>query len=111
MPVTATATTTTIPPPSPSTPVYFWRPTTGNGFLSQWFWSPFTVDGDTYATAEMWMMVQKARLFKDENVAKKMLSTTDPKRHKALGREVKGFDGSVWDARTSLFFFFFIFEG
>lgn len=45
------------------------------------------------------MMVQKARLFKDEAIAKKMLATTDPKTHKALGRKVKDFDGRVWDER------------
>lgn len=47
-------------------PVYFWRPDQGNGYLGQWFWSKWEVDGDTYATAEMWMMVCKARLFGDE---------------------------------------------
>lgn len=47
-------------------PVYFWRPNDGNGYLGQWFWSEFVVDGEKYATAEMWMMVQKARLFQDE---------------------------------------------
>lgn len=80
-----------------SKPVYFWRPNGGNGYLGQWFWSEFTVDGDTYATAEMWMMVQKARLFRDEAIAKKMLATTDPKTHKGLGRKVKNFDGKKWD--------------
>ena len=43
------------------------------------------------------MMVQKARLFGDEAVAKEMLRTSDPKAHKALGRKVRGFDGKVWD--------------
>ena len=80
-------------------PVFFWRPNDGNGYLSQWFYSPFTVDGDTYATAEMWMMVQKARLFGDEDTAKSMLGTMDPKRHKALGRQVKNFSEKTWDER------------
>lgn len=47
-------------------PVYFWKPDQGNGFLGQWYPSPFVHEGETYATAEMWMMVQKARLFGDE---------------------------------------------
>ena len=58
------------------------------------------VDNDTYATAEMYMMVQKARLFEDEDVARKMLMTTDPKRHKALGRQVKSFNEATWNTRT-----------
>ena len=99
MPVTTTphpSTTTTASPMSP--PLYFWRPhEEGSGYLGQWYASPFTVDGDTYATAEMWMMVQKARLFSDEKVAKDMLRTSDPKAHKALGRKVKDFSNGVWD--------------
>lgn len=43
------------------------------------------------------MMVAKARFFGDEKVAKEMLRTTDPKKHKALGRTVRGFDERVWD--------------
>lgn len=48
-------------------PVFFWREfEEPYGFLSQWYESPFEVDGVTYLTAEMWMMVQKAKLFGDE---------------------------------------------
>jgi hypothetical protein len=46
--------------------VYFWHPEDNNGFMSQWYDSPWTHEGTTYSTAEMWMMVQKAKLFKDE---------------------------------------------
>ena len=79
------------------TAVYFWRPQDPNGFMSQWYTSPFTHEGITYHTAEMWMMVQKAKLFKDEETAVKMLGTTEPKKHKGLGRKVKDFDKAVWD--------------
>jgi hypothetical protein len=82
-----------------TSPVYFWKPTQGNGYLGQWFWTPFVVDGEEYKTAEMWMMVQKARLFGDEAVAEEMLATTDPKKHKALGRAVRNFEQKVWDLR------------
>lgn len=48
-------------------PVYFWREFEEvYGFLSQWYESAFEVDGVTYVSAEMWMMIQKARLFGDE---------------------------------------------
>ncbi|CAN9093874.1 unnamed protein product [Alternaria alternata] len=105
---------TTIPHPNPSssastsistsaTPstkhVFFWKPNDGHGYLSQWYWSKFTVNNETYAQAEMWMMVQKARCFGDEKVAKQMLETTNPKKHKDLGRQVRGFDAKVWDER------------
>ncbi|KAI4921814.1 hypothetical protein J4E90_000241 [Alternaria incomplexa] len=101
---------TTIPPPSvsmsssastppASKPVFFWQPRDGNGYLCQWYWSKFTLDAETYVTTEMWMMVQKARCFNDEEIAKQMLETTDPKTHKQLGRMVSGFDEKVWDER------------
>ena len=49
-------------------PIYFWREfEQPYGFLSQWYEeSPFEVEGVTYQSAEMWMMIQKARLFGDE---------------------------------------------
>lgn len=65
--------------------------------MSQWFISPFTVEGETYQSAEMWMMIGKARLFKDEEKAKQMLATTDPAEHQRLGRLVKGFERKRWD--------------
>lgn len=48
-------------------PIYFWRETeVPYGFLSQWYDDPFEVEGVKYQSAEMWMMIQKARLFGDE---------------------------------------------
>lgn len=48
-------------------PIYFWRTSeVPYGFMSQWYRSPFEVDGIVYETAEMWMMIQKAKLFGDE---------------------------------------------
>lgn len=50
-----------------SGPLFFWREfEKPYGFLSQWYEDPFEADGVTYQSAEMWMMVQKARLFGDE---------------------------------------------
>lgn len=43
------------------------------------------------------MMVGKARLFGDTEIAQRMLETTDPKEHKRLGRLVKNFDDRVWN--------------
>jgi predicted NAD-dependent protein-ADP-ribosyltransferase YbiA (DUF1768 family) len=52
--------------PAAEKQVFFWKPNDGNGYLSQWYWSKCTVEGEAYVTAEMWMMVQKARCFGDE---------------------------------------------
>lgn len=44
------------------------------------------------------MMYRKARLFGDAEVAAQIMLAITPKEHKALGRKVKNFDGTVWDA-------------
>ncbi|MGA4543901.1 NADAR family protein [Uniformispora flossi] len=70
----------------------------GAGCLSQWYPSPFTVDGVTYATAEHWMMAGKARMFGDATAEKRAVKATHPKEAKAVGREVRGFDEATWVA-------------
>jgi ribA/ribD-fused uncharacterized protein len=84
--------------------LFFWghRPqpdgSAGPGCLSQWWPAPFDVDGIRYASAEHYMMVGKARLFGDDAIAERMLSTPQPEAVKALGRQVRGFDATVWEA-------------
>ncbi|KAH7400770.1 hypothetical protein DE146DRAFT_474993 [Phaeosphaeria sp. MPI-PUGE-AT-0046c] len=95
---TAKSTSSSSKSTSRTRPYYFWRPNSPGGFLSQWYDSPFTdASGSVYATAEMYMMVRKARLFNDEGTAQKMLKTTNPKTHRALGRTVENFDEKQWD--------------
>lgn len=65
--------------------------------FSQWWRDPFTVAGDVYASAEHYMMAEKARLFGDSAIRAQILACTDPRKAKALGRKVKGFDAQVWD--------------
>ena len=64
--------------------------------FSQWFASPFTVDGLHYATAEHFMMAAKARLFRDLENEEKILTSSHPKQAKELGRKVSGFDEATW---------------
>lgn len=66
--------------------------------LSQWFPAPFTVGDTVFATAEHYMMWRKARLFDDARVAAGVLEDPDPRRAKACGREVAGFDAPRWEA-------------
>jgi ribA/ribD-fused uncharacterized protein len=75
--------------------VLFWQPP---GCFSQWSSSTFVVDGQEYFTAEQFMMAEKARLFQDEETRSKIINTTDPKTQKALGRIVKNFDDTAWEA-------------
>jgi len=71
--------------------LFFW-----GSRLSQWYESPFDIDGVTYLTAEHFMMAEKARLFNDVNILKKILSSKTPALAKKLGRNVSNFDESLW---------------
>ncbi|MFF7855727.1 NADAR domain-containing protein [Streptomyces sp. NPDC007904] len=68
----------------------------GASCLSQWWPSPFTVDGVRYATAEHWMMAAKARLFGDPEAERLVLAADHPAQAKKAGRLVRGFDEAVW---------------
>ncbi|MFD9792402.1 NADAR family protein [Streptomyces sp. NPDC059070] len=71
--------------------------TLGPSCLSQWWPSPFTVDGVEYATAEHWMMAAKARLFADPEAERAALTARTPAEAKKAGRLVRGFDETVWE--------------
>ncbi|MBT2441621.1 NADAR family protein [Streptomyces sp. ISL-36] len=65
--------------------------------LSQWWPSPFEVEGVRYAMAEHWMMASKARLFGDPDAERAALSSRSPAEAKKAGRLVRGFDEAVWE--------------
>lgn len=77
---------------------FFWE--TASPF-SQWHKSPFIIDGITYPNAESCMMAGKARLFGDAATCAKILTTTNAREIKALGREVTNFDEEVWKAERA----------
>ena len=64
--------------------------------FSQWWVSPFVVNGITYKTAEHWMMVKKAELFNDNEISEKIIQVNSPAEAKKLGREVRNYVDSVW---------------
>ncbi len=68
----------------------------GASCLSQWWPSPFVVDGIGYATAEHWMMAGKARLFGDAEAERRALAARSPAEAKKEGRLVRGFDEETW---------------
>ena len=83
--------------------VYFWGHTPNPekmtaACLSQWYDCGFAVDGVSYHTAEQYMMAAKARLFKDEEVLREIMSADNPAAYKKLGRKIHGFDPARWDA-------------
>lgn len=83
--------------------LFFWGHTAGKGgqvgkeCLSQWYPTVFVVDGVRYATAEHYMMAEKARLFGDEETREKIVAAAHPSLAKKLGREVRGFNNATWE--------------
>jgi ribA/ribD-fused uncharacterized protein len=84
-----------------------------SGWASQWYPSPFSVkirfteEGEeekvTFPSAEHWMMVQKALLFGDGEMAREILaveevSSASMSQVKSLGRSVQNFDEEKWVA-------------
>ncbi|MEV0182848.1 NADAR family protein [Streptomyces sp. NPDC050625] len=69
----------------------------GASCLSQWWPSPFVVDGVAYATAEHWMMAGKSRLFGDAEAERRILAAGHPSEAKKAGRLVRGFDEAIWE--------------
>jgi ribA/ribD-fused uncharacterized protein len=69
----------------------------GESCFSQWWQSAFSVQGISYATAEHWMMAEKARLFSDEVTLQKILQASTPAEAKKLGREVQHFHPEPWE--------------
>ncbi len=65
--------------------------------FSQWFPSAFRVGDHTFNCAEQYMMYGKAVLFGDADTAAKILAADHPRAHKALGRQVMGFDPGIWN--------------
>lgn len=64
--------------------------------FSQWWISPFVVEGIIYKTAEHYMMAKKAELFKDHEILEKIIQANSPAEAKKFGREVRNYVDSVW---------------
>ena len=65
---------------------FFWR---SESPFSQWHKASYVLDGVEYVCAEQGMMHGKALLFRDHDVAKLILQTSNPKEMKVLGRKIK----------------------
>lgn len=77
--------------------ICFHNPDEENGYLSNWYLSDFAIGGKSFSSMEQYMMYSKARIFKDEEIAKKILLTSDVAQIKALGRQVSNYDESTWN--------------
>ena len=77
--------------------ICFHNPKEENGYLSNWYPSPFTVEKKTFSSMEQFMMYRKAVCFGDEAVGANILATHDASQIKALGRQVSNYDEHIWN--------------
>lgn len=77
--------------------ICFHNPNKENGYLSNWYMSNFVWEGITFSSMEQYMMYRKAILFKDIQIANRILSLTDVAKIKSLGRRVSNFNEDIWN--------------
>lgn len=77
--------------------IYFWKPHQNDGYLSNWYPSPFTVEDKHFVNSEHYFMWKKVMLFEPE-LEQLILSTKDPKEMKAIGQKVKNYNDHEWSA-------------
>ena len=80
--------------------VLFWGEWPSNWYPAE-FDAEMMIKGEKknlhFYNSEQYFMFVKAIVFSDYETAEKILKTKDPKKAKALGREVKGYDDKVWN--------------
>ena len=76
--------------------VFFRHPGEPGGWMSNWFRSPFTLDGITFSSMEQYIMYRKCRLFGDESRAAAVLRTDEPGEQRAIGRQMESYQEPVW---------------
>ena len=78
--------------------VFFWKVDEENGCFSNWYDSPFTVEGVQYWCVEQYMMAHKALAFHDLQIYEQIMRSHNPQGIKNLGRQVRNFDSRAWSA-------------
>ena len=82
--------------------ICFHDPDKEYGFLSNWYMSDFIEDGRLYTSMEQYLMYGKAAVFKDEEMQQAILTTHDVAEIKQYGRQVKGYNETVWNGFRQL---------
>lgn len=71
--------------------IFFW-----GGIFSNWYPCKFIYKNIEFNCSEQALMYEKAILFKDREIAQKILDAKTPKEQKALGRLVKNYNENIW---------------
>lgn len=78
--------------------VFFWKLGHENEEFSNWYPSPFVIEGIEYKFCEQYMMAKKALLFGDAENYRKIMSSNDPETCKKLGKLIYPFYPVIWDS-------------
>jgi len=77
--------------------VFFHKPEEPHGYLSNWYLSPFEIDGVSYSSVEQYIMYRKCILFGDKESAAAVMATDDTQKQQAIGRKARGYIPEIWD--------------
>ena len=75
----------------------FHKPDEPYGFLSNWYKSTFEYNAIKFTSMEQYMMYQKAVTFNDYSTAVRVLKASNEAEIKALGRQVKNYNNTIWN--------------
>ena len=76
--------------------IRFYDPHKENGYLSNWFISPFSYAGRDYFSCEQYLMEQKALTFGDDEIAEKIMKSKNLTEIKRLGKQVARYNENLW---------------
>ena len=76
--------------------VYFHLPDEPDGYLSNWYISPFDLDGKHFSSVEQYIMYRKCLAFGDKDSAEAVLKTDNTAQQQKIGRNASGYIDSVW---------------
>lgn len=82
--------------------IFFHKPSEPHGYLSNWYTSPFDIDGVHFSSAEQYIMYEKCMLFGDQESANAILATDDTQMQQNIGRKAKGYIGNVWAGKRQI---------
>ncbi len=71
--------------------IFFWKK-----YLSQWYKRDMLISNQIYNCSEQFMMAEKARLFKDDESLKIIMSSDSPATQKRQGRKVSNYNDYKW---------------
>lgn len=68
------------------------------GCFSNWYQAAFEYAGKTFTSIEQYMMYHKVLMFREYDLADKIMESNDPMEIKKLGRtKISSFDAKLWD--------------